>query len=227
MKTKLILSVIVTAVFVTSSFLSSLTVYSQEKGYMGIEGCGECHKNEKKLVDGHIHAKLKHACEECHGPGQMHADIGAKKLQALKKKKGDLKIIVNKKSELCGECHKNMFAELSLNKHAKFKVTCGACHDTHASSKSKEGFKRQCLDCHKGKFKVEVKIAAMSDITCKDCHMAVAGKRSVPHIFGISSDPDYKLYDDKKKPIVNEEGFARLTVDMTCVTCHKSDGRGH
>ena len=227
MKTNVIISVIITSVFIISSFIPSQIVYSEEEGYMGIDGCGECHKNEKKLVDGHIHAKLKHTCEECHGPGQAHADIGAKKLNALKKKKGDLKIIATNKSELCGECHKSMFNELSLNKHAKFRVTCVACHSPHASVKTEKGIQRKCLDCHKGKYKIEIKIAAMSDLSCETCHMPAPEKGGIPHIFGISADPDYRLRDSSKKLVVNDEGFARLTVDMICATCHKSDGKAH
>jgi len=194
-------------------------------------------------------------CETCHGPGHEHAALKNKK--QVKEEKGDLKIIAHKKSEMCGECHKRsqenkiltasdnlimsrqQYTEMLYNKKAKFKLTCVSCHEPHAKSSSETGIARKCEDCHKGKFKMEIKLTAMADLSCTDCHMPKAavgaydtmvnGYHSgdtISHIFGITVDPAYKLDDGSGNVTINQDGFARLTVDMTCGACHKS-GKAH
>lgn len=199
-------------------------------------------------------------CESCHGPGQEHVDIGAKDLQKLKKEKGDLKILGrkdNKKSELCMKCHRltdndnielaadllikdlQEYSELSRSKKAKLKMTCVMCHDPHITSENQAGIKRKCLDCHKGKYNKDVKIPAMSKLSCEACHMPYAVKNAEDtmvkeyhkgdtrsHIFGISVDPEYKLNDGTNHASLTKEGLARLTVEMTCFACHKT-GEAH
>lgn len=252
---------LVAFVFILASLLSAHNVFSQaDKGFVGVKACMTCHpvkgvKNEEtlKIWGDHKHSNLDRGCEACHGPGAEHSALGPKQLLDLKKKKGDLKITVNRKSELCGECHKQtddksialvsdvlvkgqqQYTEMLYNKKATLKMTCVMCHDAHASSNTDEGIKRKCLDCHKGKYMVEVKIAAMSDLSCEDCHMPYAGKNASDetkggytkgdvrsHIFGISADPKYKLNDGAGHAKLNSDGYARLTVEMTCYACHKT-----
>ena len=194
-------------------------------------------------------------CEACHGPGHEHAAMGPEEMKDLKKKnkKADLKIIMSRKSEICGACHKineddkvtvvtddlirneQQYSEMKFNKHAKFNVTCVACHNPHASSESEDGLNRKCLDCHMGKFAKPVKIAAMQGLSCEDCHMPYAVRGGYDtmvkgyhkgdtrsHIFGITNDPDYKLDDGTRHVTLNADGYARLTVEMTCYACHQS-----
>ena len=178
----------------------------------------------------------------------------------MKKEKGDLKIFGkkdNKKSEFCMKCHRlndndnieltedllikdlQQYSELSRSQKAKFKVTCVMCHDPHTTSKEQAGIIRKCLVCHKGKFKVEVKIKAMSHLTCEACHMPYAVKKVsdtmvkeyhkgdvVSHVFGISIDPDYQMNNGTNHASLTKEGLARLTVEMTCYACHKT-GKAH
>ncbi|MFC1693972.1 hypothetical protein ACFL1R_10750 [Candidatus Latescibacterota bacterium] len=258
MKPKVVGLLLMALVFCVSAMLSSPVVLSQAQDeYVGSKGCGMCHKAIKELFDKHAHAKLAHGCEDCHGPGHEHAATGPKNLRELKKNKGDLKIISHNKSEMCGMCHKRnkdntlslfsddlvlskqQYTEMLINKKAKFKFNCVMCHDPHATVKSKEGIKRACLDCHKAKFKKDVKIKAMAGLSCEDCHMPYAGRKASDtmvkgyhkgdersHIFGISADPDYKLNDGSKKAALNKDGFARLTVEMTCYACHKTGTGG-
>ena len=235
-------------------------------GYIGTKNCINCHPKQKKLYNQHVHSMKKEAgmemlkdekgigCESCHGPGQAHVSIGAKELSKLKAKKGDFKITVNKKSELCGSCHnktdkdkivlvddsliasQQQYAELKHSvKVKKFKMTCGMCHEPHSTAKEQKGIKRKCLDCHKGKYKVDINIPAMAKLSCEDCHMPYAVKNAKAtmiqgynkgdthsHIFGISVDPDYTLNDGTKHASITKDGLARLTVEMTCYACHKT-----
>ncbi|MFC1551665.1 hypothetical protein ACFL6P_03760 [Candidatus Latescibacterota bacterium] len=133
------------------------------------------------------------------------------------------------------------YSELARSKKATMKMTCTMCHDQHGTSKDQKVMKRQCLDCHKGeKWGKPVKIKAMSKLSCESCHMpyAVTGANDTKiqdyqkgtgrsHIFGISSEKDYVLNDGTKHASLTEkEGFARLTVEMTCYACHKT-GEAH
>jgi len=253
MKSKITAFLVLAGVFAVSAMLSTTTVYSQDENELvGSKGCGMCHKAEKKQWDEHKHAAIECECETCHGPGHKHAAAGPKNLREMKKKKEDMLIIVNKKSEACGECHaqtddksvamvsdlliqgQQQYTEMLYNKKAKLKMTCVMCHDAHASVSGEDGIKRKCLDCHKGKYKVEIKIDAMKDLSCEQCHMPYASKNISQetvgeyvkgdvrsHIFGISVDPAYVLNDGGKAKL-NDEGFARLTVEQTCYACHKS-----
>ena len=211
-------------------------------------------KNELEGIPG-VWFENSVGCEACHGPGHEHAALGPNNMRDMKKKdkKADLKITVNKNPDLCGQCHKRndddtinvvaptlvenyqQYTEMKFNKHNKFKVTCIACHNPHATSREKTGLARQCVDCHKGKFAMPVKIAAMAGLTCEMCHMPLADRGAYDakvqnytkgdtrsHIFGITTDPDYKLDDGAGHATVNSDGFVRLTVEMTCFQCHQS-----
>jgi len=258
MKSMKMTLLLVACVFAFAALISAPAVFSQaEDEYVGSKSCGMCHKDEKAQWDKHKHASVETGCESCHGPGQKHAALGAKKLVELQKEKGDMMIVIDKKPEACGVCHKltedksitmfsdflvngqQQYTEMLYNKKTKFKVTCLMCHDSHANTSTDEGIKRECLDCHRGKFKVEIKIAAMADLSCESCHMPYADRNAADkkigeyhkgdvrsHIFGISTDPDYKLNAGSGKAALNGDGFARLTVEQTCYACHKT-GEAH
>ena len=128
------------------------------------------------------------------------------------------------------------YSELARSKKATMKMTCTMCHNPHGTSKEQAAMKRKCLDCHKGeKFGKPVKIKAMSKLACENCHMPYAVRKNSDtmvkdyhkgdtrsHIFGISVDTDYSLNDGTRHASLTKEGFARLTVEMTCYSCHKA-----
>jgi len=194
-------------------------------------------------------------CEACHGMGHQHVILKDK--ANLKKAKGDLKIKVDKSLDGCGTCHKRtddnslllvgkdlvesrqQYTEFKLNRKGKFKFTCVMCHDTHVTSADEGGFVKKCTDCHTGKFAKPVKIAAMENLACIDCHMPFADRGAFDsmekgyrrgdmrsHVFGITSDPAYVLDGGNGKAAINTDGFVRLTVEMTCGQCHLS-GKNH
>ncbi len=239
-------------------------IVQAQDDYVGTNNCGTCHPQQKKAYDINAHSKAAGGlkteegigCEACHGPGQAHVAIGPAKLVELGKEKGDLKTLGsndNKNMEMCKGCHTRTdndniilaaddlimdlqeYSELARSKKAQFKVTCSMCHDQHISVREKGGIKRQCLVCHTGKFKIEVKIKAMAGLACEDCHMPYAVRKDSDtmvkdyhkgdtrsHIFGISADPNYTLNDGTKHASLTKDGLARLTVEMTCFSCHKA-----
>lgn len=125
--------------------------------------------------------------------------------------------------------------ELYRSKKTTLKMTCTFCHDPHTTSKDQAGISRKCLACHTGKYKIEVNIKQMQKLTCEDCHMPYAvttgqgtmvqgyhkGEKK-SHVFGITADPNYKLNDGTNHASLNSDGYARLTVEMTCYACHKT-----
>lgn len=250
----------------------TLTPYMPDvpKGTLKYSDCMRCHvvgwkesgtyvngvKNNLEGISG-VWFENSVGCEACHGPGHEHAALGPKNMQEMRKKdkKADLKITINKTSELCGQCHKcnnddkinvaaptlvennQQYTEMRLNKKGKFKVTCIYCHNPHATSRDKSGLVRQCTDCHTGKQAKPVKIAAMSGLPCVACHMPLADRGAYDtkvqgytkgdtrsHIFGITTDPNYKLDDGTGHATIDSNGFVRLTVEMTCFQCHQSGG---
>ncbi|MFA6471208.1 MAG: multiheme c-type cytochrome [Candidatus Latescibacterota bacterium] len=188
-------------------------------------------------------------CETCHGMGKEH--FALKNKGDVKKAIGDLKIKIDKSMEACGVCHKRVpgkisvvakdlvesrqqYTEMQLNRKGKSKMACISCHSPHISALTKDGMVTNCESCHS---KVELKIRSMAGagVTCLDCHMPFAARGAYDsmvksyhrgdtrsHILGISVDPAYVLDDGAGHASLNDKGLARLTVEMTCFSCHKA-----
>jgi cytochrome c553 len=190
-------------------------------------------------------------CEACHGMGAQHVDLKDKEkvkqakgdLKIVRDKSMALCGTCHKRNDgnSLSLASKDMvegrqqFTEMSLNKKGKFKFTCVMCHDPHVTSASAEGIPRKCESCHTGKFARPVKIAAMQSLACIDCHMPYSDRvawdamdkgyhrgDTRSHLFGISANPAYTLDSGGGKAALNSDGFARLTVEMTCYSCHKT-----
>ena len=134
---------------------------------------------------------------------------------------------------------RQQYTEMKYNRKTRIKFTCILCHDPHAGVKGGDGMRRSCLTCHTGRFGKEVQIVPMSNLACTDCHMPDACRGAYDsmegeyhrgdtpsHIFGITTDPDYRLNDGSGYATLDKDGFVRLTVDMTCAACHNS-GKAH
>jgi hypothetical protein len=189
-------------------------------------------------------------CESCHGPGQEHMVL--KRKVDVKKEGGDLKIRVDTSAASCGPCHnrnkdnrinlitayliqsRQQYSELIRSKKGREGMTCGSCHDPHASSTTPEGFAKKCMDCHSSD-EAEIQIDSMADLSCTDCHMPYAARGAYhatmdnyqrgdtrSHLFGISSDPNHRLDDGTMHAAACKDGHVRLTVEMACYSCHQS-----
>lgn len=188
-------------------------------------------------------------CESCHGKGSEH--IALKNMVDIKKAKGDLKIKVDMRKETCGVCHqreegkislaakdliesRQQYTEMKLTWKGRTHMTCVSCHNPHASALTKEGIVKTCEGCHT-KIAVKIQPMASAGVKCLDCHMPYAARGAYDsmvrayhrgdtraHIFGISLDPKYVLDDGTGHAALNDKGVARLTVEMTCYSCHKA-----
>jgi len=114
------------------------------------------------------------------------------------------------------------------------KMTCVSCHNPHASALTKEGIVQTCEGCHT-KIAIKIQPMASAGVKCLDCHMPYADRGAYDsmvrayhrgdtraHIFGISLDPKYVLDDGTGHAALTDKGVARLTVEMTCFSCHKA-----
>lgn len=188
-------------------------------------------------------------CESCHGMGREH--FALKNKGDVKKANGDFKIKIDKSMETCGVCHqresgeisvvakdliesRQQYTEMQFNLKGKSKMTCLSCHSSHTSALTKGGIVGNCEGCHP---KVELKIQPMASagVKCLDCHMPFAARGAYDgmvksyhrgdtrsHLFGISVDPAYVLDDGSGHAALNDKGVARLTMEMTCYSCHKA-----
>ncbi len=118
---------------------------------------------------------------------------------------------------------------------------CQTCHDPHKSTKYELGeFKGQdatCKTCHPN---VQIKMAEMANLECRDCHMPRVTKSAIKitvetgagpigvgdircHIFSISDDPNYSIFSADGHSVVKDvEGKAHLEIGRVCLPCHAS-----
>jgi len=193
-------------------------------------------------------------CEACHGMGHQHVIL--KNKAEVKRANGDMKIARDGSFEACGTCHKRnpdntlnlvtkdlvesrqQYTELKLGSKGRTKMTCISCHNPHATSSSEDGIVRKCAECH-SRVKITIQAMAGAGVRCIDCHMPPAARGAYDeivqeyrrgdmrsHLFGISADPAYVLDGGGGKAALNSDGMARLTVEMTCGSCHNSGKAG-
>ena len=177
-------------------------------------------------------------CEECHGPGSVHA-------QSPK----DHPLKTDRSSTLCSKCHvrgtpykipakggfvdhHEQFNEIMATN--KFNMPCVDCHDPHVglhalNPNRANAIKTKCETCHYEEMasfaNTELPHYA-EQVECIDCHMHYTGKSAVgdtlhhvgdvrSHLFRINIDPNAKMLSADGK-------FANgyLTVDYVCLRCH-------
>lgn len=186
------------------------------------------------------------SCEACHGPGAAHVADPAKV---------DLSVAPNcnachirgdvTKIDAAGGLvkHHEQYEDLLASPHRD--LACTTCHAPHKSTKyGLGGFKgeaKTCVLCHAGQAKAAV--APDAHKACMDCHMPFAGKSAVAvtvayqggslpvgdirsHIARINTDPDWKMFtDDGGFVRTDAQGRAYLTLDYTCLSCHRGEDK--
>lgn len=180
-------------------------------------------------------------CEACHGPSANHVKDPETSLPSIDEncsdchKRGDIRKIDVSKGLIR---HHEQAETLRASGHKS--LDCVTCHNPHKSTKYKMGgflgTQKTCLMCHNEQ-KVKLKSAA-HQTDCISCHMPRVAKSAVSvkhktasadipegdlrsHIFAITTDPDWKLLDDKGKFVrQNKQRRAYITVDHSCLSCH-------
>jgi len=159
---------------VIRSAFFTVTPYQAE--YVGSDACSLCHPDVFAAWKQSLHNPFA-GCEVCHGPGSKHILTQSPQF-----------IVINKTSELCGQCHgrnngqgieagngfikpQQQYNELQATRHGAALV-CVTCHNPHYSitAAPAKAIKVSCRECHANK-NVDL---LMEGVACIQCHMPYA-----------------------------------------------------
>jgi nitrate reductase cytochrome c-type subunit len=180
-------------------------------------------------------------CEECHGPGSLHANAPLA-----------FRPIIDRDAENCGACHSRgaqeqvdasggfiqhheQYEELFQGKHVA--IDCVVCHDPHTGvvqlrQADLPTTRTMCENCHFQQANNRVN-ETHSDIRidCIDCHMPRVTKSAVgdPERFTGDIRTHLMAIDPTQVSQFTEDGIvalSQLSLDFSCRGCHFSpDGR--
>ena len=178
-------------------------------------------------------------CEECHGPGSLHAENPR-----------GVKMDIDRDAAQCGNCHlrgdpesinasggfirhHEQYEELFQSKHAI--LDCVQCHDPHEGVVQLRRAEAQttrvrCESCHFKEAKSQ-KIAdhERNDVACIDCHMPRLVKSAVGNAEAFTGDirSHMMAIDPAAVSQFSEDGseaISQVSLDFACRHCHNPDG---
>jgi hypothetical protein len=179
-------------------------------------------------------------CEECHGPGSLHASNPR-----------GVALVIDRSAEQCGECHirgaveevnasggfirhHEQYEELFQSKHLV--IDCVDCHDPHQGvvqlrQANVQTVRTTCENCHfqKAKYQDPETPHAALNVQCIDCHMPRITKSAVgnPETFTGDLRTHIMAIDPFQIGQFTEDGSASLSqisLDFACRHCHSSEG---
>jgi len=177
-------------------------------------------------------------CEECHGPGGLHAQNPQ-----------GVAMQIDRDSEMCGQCHRRddienvnakdgfiehheQYEELYQSKHLV--LNCVICHDPHKGvvqlrQAGEQTTRTQCKNCHfeQAKFQNNAKHAAMQT-PCIECHMPRMVKTAWGDAAKFTGDIRTHLMaiDPSQITTFAEDGTlvsGQIGLDFACKHCHLPD----
>lgn len=211
--------------------------------------CGRCHTtgysssgNQDGLpgITG-TWAEAGIGCEECHGPGSLHANHPL-----------SFRPVVDRDSAACAACHArgtvdevagsdgfiqhhDQYQDLFEGKHVI--LDCVVCHDPHTGVVQLREAELpttlvNCENCHFAQVQNQNnEVHARIDVNCVSCHM--------PRIIQVAAGDPAKFTGDMRTHQVsidplqieqfNEDGTVahpRLALNSSCRSCHNPDGLG-
>ena len=215
----------------------------EEKPY----DCGTCHttgyspsgnQDDKPGLIG-TWAEAGIQCEECHGPGSLHANHPMSY---------DMKIEYNGAS--CGKCHSRgeieevdasggfikhheQYEELFQGKHVT--VDCVICHDPHAGvvqlrQADEPTTRTSCENCHYKQEQVQNNTAhERLGVDCIDCHMPKITKSALgdPEVFTGDIRTHLMAIDPYQVEQFSEDGsvaLSQISLNFACRSCHSPNG---
>lgn len=177
-------------------------------------------------------------CEECHGPGSLHADNPT-----------GVSMEVERDSELCGKCHlrgapervnarggfirhHEQYEELFQSKHIT--LDCVECHNPHAGvvqlrQADEQTTRTRCENCHFEKAKYQDSQVHPTVAECIDCHMPRVTKSAVGNAAIFTGDIRTHLMAIDSEQIgqfneAGDEALSQLGLDFACRHCHVEGG---
>jgi hypothetical protein len=183
------------------------------------------------------------SCEECHGPGSLHAANPQ-----------GVAMVVDRDAEQCGDCHirgaieevnakggfirhHEQYEELFQSKHIT--LDCVICHDPHVgviqlrvaqeSDPTVNTTRTQCENCHFKQAQYQDSQIHPSVAECIACHMPRVTKSAVGNAESFTGDIRTHLMaiDPTQIGQFTEDGSAALSqlgLDFACRSCHVSGG---
>ncbi len=174
-------------------------------------------------------------CEECHGPGSLHADNPR-----------GVALEVDRSAAACGDCHvrggfeavnasggfikhHEQYEELFQSKHLT--IDCVDCHDPHTGviQLRQEGLpttRISCENCHyKEAQNQAVDMHEGFGVECIDCHMPRISKSALGNIDIFSGDlrTHIMAIDPNQVGQFTEDGsqsLSQISLDFACRHCH-------
>lgn len=211
--------------------------------------CGSCHTTGY-VAEGNQHglpglvgtwALDGIQCEECHGPGSLHANAPLA-----------FRPIVDRDAAACGQCHNRgsieqvdaqdgfiqhheQYEELFQSKHVV--IDCVICHDPHAGvvqlrQTELPTTRTTCENCHFEQAKTRAEeVHGRVRIDCIDCHMPRLTKSAVGEPLKYTGDlrTHMMAIDPEQVGQFTEDGtvaLSQISLDFACRSCHNPDGRG-
>lgn len=177
-------------------------------------------------------------CEECHGPGSLHAS--APIVWEMK---------VDRDSEACGACHSRgdttvvdasdgfiqhheQYEELFQGKHVA--IDCVVCHNPHTGvvqlrQEGRQTTRTTCENCHYDIARNRQNELHGRFIECVDCHMPKVTRSALgsPETFTGDIRTHLMAINPGLTSQFDEEGNAsasELALDFACRSCHNSTG---
>ncbi|MBP7998821.1 MAG: hypothetical protein KA314_13255 [Chloroflexi bacterium] len=180
-------------------------------------------------------------CEECHGPGSLHANHPLA-----------YNMEIERDAAACGECHvrgeftevnaangfiqhHEQYEELFQSKHVV--IDCVVCHDPHAGvvqlrEANQPTTRTTCENCHFKQAENQNNEVHLSlTIECVQCHMPQLISSAVgdPATFTGDIRTHMVAIDPTQVGQFNEDGtvaLSQISLDYACRTCHRPDGLG-
>jgi hypothetical protein len=181
-------------------------------------------------------------CEACHGPGSLHAANPQ-----------GVKPVIERDSELCGECHRRgeveavdakggfiehheQYEELYQGKHITLK--CVDCHDPHTGVKQlseagEQTTRTQCENCHAEQ--ARYKKVELHFQKCVECHMPYMVKTAWAdpesfqgdirtHMMAINPAQMEQFYSVQEGDTEKFYSFSEIGLNFACKHCHTPGG---
>jgi DmsE family decaheme c-type cytochrome len=201
--------------------------------FVGQQTCTQCHGDvvqgfaenpHTKMVD--LHGDNGITCENCHGPGSLHAAGGGDVSKIFDPAKAKPQQI----NETCLRCHATVHPDFLRSPHAKAGLSCISCHMVHGAPVKQDLLKAQqpqlCDQCHtdvKASFNMPFHHPVPEGaVKCTDCH-DVHGT-FLPNNLRNTADQNMvcaKCHTDVRGPFV----FEHMPVKAQgCLGCHTPHG---
>ncbi len=191
---------------------------------IGAEECETCHDAVAPVFGRTPHGQRNVACEDCHGPGSLHAadSQGHGHIHAFAKESAE------EANAICLNCHADQTAlhAWDTGRHRAEGVRCIDCHDVHADplqAKSASAAAGACVRCHKEQeaqgglpYHHPVREGRMGCADCHEPHGGTAGDLRASRV----NDLCFKCHGEYEGPFA----YQHPPVTESCLKCHTAHG---